>query len=81
MDLPGTVVLSGILGILGRLDPGEFQEMVVDGALLAIEEDFLGPQDLAEFLAGTGIAGIEIGMSSFNRLTEGGPQTLGVVAR
>ncbi len=74
MDFSGT-------GMLDLLDPGEFQEMVVGRALLAIKQDFLGAYDLAEFLPGVGITGVEIGMSPLHRLTEGGPQTFGIVAR
>jgi len=81
MDFPDTGAVGGSLGILGRFDPGELQQMVVDGTLLAIEQDFLGPHDLAEFLAGLGIARVEIGMSPFHRLTERRPQRFGVVAR
>ena len=63
------------------LDPGKLQEMVVRRPLLAIEQDFLGADDLAEFLAGFRIAGVEIGMSPFHRLAERRPQAVGIVAR
>ena len=81
MDFPGPGAFGGLLGILGRLDPGELQQMVVDGPLLAIEQDFLGAHDLAKLSPGLGVARVEIGMSPFHRLTKGRPQGFGVVAR
>lgn len=74
MDAPGPGVLDG-------LDPGDFEQMIIGGALLAIEQDLVRAHDLAEFPPRIGITGVKVGMSSLGRLTKGGPQSLGVVAR
>jgi hypothetical protein len=74
VDAPGT-------GLLDRLDPGKFQQVVVGGSLLAIQEDFLGPHNLAEFLPGIGITRVKIGMNALDGLAECRPQAFGVVTR
>ena len=74
MDSPGTRMLAG-------LNPSELQEVVIGCALLAIEEDFLGPYDLTEFHSGIGIMRVKIRMCPLDRAAECGSQALGVVAR
>ena len=55
--------------------------MIVGRALLLVDEDVIGADDLPEFLAGGGVAGIEIRVSAFDGATECGPELFCVVAR
>src|SRR5262249_23298086 len=49
--------------------------------LIGIGKDLVGANDLSEFEACVGIAGMEVGMRSLDRTTEGTSQLFGVIAR
>lgn len=76
MELSGVRMLRSLL----LFAPGEIQEVVVSGPLLAIREDFARTNDLAKSQRGIGIAGNEIGMGAFDRAAKRGPQGFRIIA-
>jgi hypothetical protein len=89
-EAPATAMIRGELvkpgggGARGSrllLQPREIQQMVIDGPLLNVAKDFVGADDLPELQRGVGIAGMAVGMSTLDGLTEGGPEIFSIVLR
>ena len=59
----------------------EHQQMVVSRALVRIDKDFVGADDLPEFQRRVRIARSEVGMSALDGSAKRGPEILSVIAR
>src|SRR5258706_1626350 len=71
-------------GALGRqllLQAREIQQMVIGRPLRDIAKDLVGADDLPELQRRVGIARVDVGVSTFHGLTEGGPETFSIILR
>ena len=59
----------------------QHQQVVVNRALVLVQKDVVGADDLPESDRGVGIVGPQIRMRAFDRLAKGSPQTFGIVLR
>lgn len=59
----------------------KIQQMVIGRPLFDIAKDFVGADDLPELQRRVGIARVDVGVSTFHGLTEGGPETFSIILR
>ena len=72
---------GGALGPQLLLQAREIQQMVIGRPLLDIAQDFVSADDLPELQRRIGIARVDVGVSTFHGLTEGGPEGFSIILR